>query len=58
MERRRNTDVDDLADEVQEENPDPTTRREAFEVGLMEEGRSNEGRDVEVVEPQERDESS
>jgi hypothetical protein len=40
--------VEELADEVREENPDPTTRREAFELDLMEEGLVDEGRDVTV----------
>ena len=31
-----------------EENPDPTTRREAFELDLMDEGLVEEGRDVVV----------
>ncbi|MGZ4713473.1 MAG: hypothetical protein ACXV9P_12000 [Acidimicrobiia bacterium] len=43
--------IDDLVEEVTEENPDPTTRREAFELTLMEEDRVDEGRDVQVDEP-------
>jgi hypothetical protein len=40
--------VEELREEVREENPDPTTRREAFELGLMDEGLVDEGRDVRV----------
>jgi hypothetical protein len=43
--------VEELAEEVREENPDPTTRREAFELDLMDEGLVEEGRDVEVTDP-------
>ena len=42
--------VEELADEVRKENPDPTTRREAFELDLMDEGLVDEGRDVTVVD--------
>jgi len=41
--------VEELAEEVRDENPDPTTRREAFELDLMEEGLVEEGRDVQVT---------
>lgn len=44
----RDARVDDLVDEVREENPDPTTRREAYELDLMAEGLSDEGREVQV----------
>jgi hypothetical protein len=40
--------IEELEDEVREENPDPITEREAFELALMEEGRSAEGSDVEL----------
>lgn len=40
--------VEELAEQAAEENPDPTTRRETYELSLMEEGRSDEGRDIEV----------
>jgi hypothetical protein len=42
--------AEELAEEVREENPDPTTRREAFELDLMDEGLVEEGRDVTVVD--------
>jgi hypothetical protein len=42
--------VEELAEETREENPDPTTARESFELELMEEGRSEEGEDVELNE--------
>ena len=42
--------VDELAEEAKEENPDSTTSRETFELELMEEGRSEEGENVEVNE--------
>lgn len=48
------TPVADLVDEVREENPDPTTRREAFELDLMAEGRADEDRQVQVDRPAER----
>jgi hypothetical protein len=40
--------VEDLAEEAAEQNPDPQTRRESFELELMDEDRSQEGADVEV----------
>jgi hypothetical protein len=40
---------EELAEEVKEENPDPTTRREAYELGLMEEDESVEGEEIHVV---------
>jgi len=42
--------IREIEEEVAEENPDPTTRREAFELELMEEDRSEEGRDVSLEE--------
>jgi hypothetical protein len=48
---------EELAEEVKEENPDPTTRREAFELGLMDEDESEAGEDVRVVSDEELDES-
>jgi len=47
---------EDLADEVKHENPDPTTRREAFELGLMEENESEAGEEVRVVSDEELEE--
>jgi hypothetical protein len=44
---------EELAEEVKAENPDPTTRREAYELGLMEEDESAEGEDVHVVSDEE-----
>jgi hypothetical protein len=35
-----------VASDIAEENPDPTTRREAIEQGLEEEGLSEEGGDL------------
>ncbi len=40
--------IEELEEEVREDNPDPITEREAFELALMEEGRSAEGSDVEL----------
>jgi len=40
--------VEELADQAREDNPDPTTRRETFELGLMDEDLVEEGRDVVV----------
>ena len=48
---------EDLVREVKDENPDPTTRREAFELGLMEEDESDAGEELRVVEDDELDES-
>ena len=42
--------VQELAAEVAEENPDRTTRREALELELMDEGRSEEGADADLDE--------
>jgi hypothetical protein len=42
--------VEELEEEAAEYNPDPTTRREAFELELMAEGRSEEGEDVDIAE--------
>ena len=38
--------AEELEEEAAERNPDPQTRREALELELMEEGRSEEGEDV------------
>jgi len=46
--------IEELEEEAAAHNPDATTRREAFELELMEEGRSAEGAevgDVDEVEP-------
>jgi hypothetical protein len=55
MARRRNESpeeepVQELAEEITEENPDRTTRREALELELMDEGRSAEGADADLDE--------
>ena len=42
--------IEELADEAVEENPDDQTRRESFELDLMEEGRSKEGEDIDLEE--------
>jgi len=39
-------DAEELEEEAAERNPDPQTRREALELELMEEDRSEEGEDV------------
>jgi hypothetical protein len=41
--RRREQAAAELAEAIAEENPDPTTRREAIEQGLADEGLSEEG---------------
>ena len=51
------TSPEELAREVKEENPDPTTRREAFELGLMEEDESEAGEAVQVVADEETGET-
>ena len=38
--------AEELEEEAAERNPDPQTRREALELELMEEGRSEAGKDV------------
>ena len=38
--------AEELEEEAAERNPDPQTRREALELELMEEGRSEAGEDV------------
>jgi hypothetical protein len=45
-----NEPIEELVEESREENPDPTTRREAYELELMDEDRSEEGAEVEVDE--------
>lgn len=40
--------LEELEEEVREENPDAITEREAFELALMEEGRSAEGAGVQL----------
>jgi hypothetical protein len=42
--------IEELADEAIEENPDEQTRRESFELELMEEGRSQEGEEMDLEE--------
>jgi len=42
--------IEELADEAIEENPDDQTRRESFELDLMEEGRSQEGENIDLEE--------
>jgi hypothetical protein len=41
-------DLDEVVRDIAAHNPDPTTRRESVEQELMEEGRSEEGEDIEV----------
>lgn len=38
-----------IVDTAKSDNPDPTTRRETLELGLMEEERSDEGADVQIA---------
>lgn len=42
--------LEELARDADEHNPEPTTRREAFELELEEQGRSDEGTEVEVTD--------
>jgi hypothetical protein len=46
-------DVETIAHESKRENPDPTTRRESFELALMEQDESEAGEHVEVVSDEE-----
>jgi hypothetical protein len=50
--------VEEIAEEAAADNPDPQTRRETFELDLMDEDRSDEGEDVEVEPVAERLEST
>jgi hypothetical protein len=43
---REREDVEEIARDVGAHNPDPTTRREAIEQELMEEGKSEEGEEL------------
>jgi hypothetical protein len=45
-----NEPIEELADEAVEDNPDDQTRREIFELDLMEEGRSDEGTAIDFDE--------
>ena len=49
--------IAELADEVIEDNPDDETRRETFELELMEDGRSEEGAAIDLDEDGEHDDS-
>jgi hypothetical protein len=42
--------IEELADEAIEENPDDQTRRESFELDLMEAGRSQKGESINLEE--------
>ncbi len=49
LDREPHEEPEELAREVAIENPDPTTRREAYELGLMENDESVEGEELHVV---------
>ncbi len=49
--------IEELADEAIEDNPDDQTRRETFELELMEEGRSKEGAAIDLDEEGEHHDS-
>jgi len=51
--REEHKSPEELAEEVKQENPDPTTRREAFELGLMDEDESVDGEEIHVVSDEE-----
>ena len=42
--------IEEVAEEAVEDNPDDQTRRETFELDLMEEGRSSEGTAIDLDE--------
>jgi hypothetical protein len=44
--RREDHDLDEVVEDIAEHNPDRTTRREALELELEDEGRSEEGAGV------------
>jgi hypothetical protein len=48
-------DLEEVEEDVGEHNPDPVTRRESLEQELMEEGRSEEGKEIELEEDLEED---
>jgi hypothetical protein len=54
--REEHKSPEELAEEVKEENPDPITRREAYELGLMDEDESVEGEEIHVVSDEELEE--
>jgi hypothetical protein len=43
-------DLEEVEEEIAEHNPDPITQRESLEQELMEEGRSEEGEEIELEE--------
>jgi hypothetical protein len=43
LREREERELDEIVDDIAEHNPDPTTRREALELELEDEGRSDEG---------------
>jgi len=45
-----NEPIEELAEEAVEDNPDDQTRRETFELDLMDEGRSDEGTTIDLDE--------
>jgi hypothetical protein len=51
----RDESIEELADEAIEDNPDDQTRRETFELELMEEGRSKEGATIDLDEEGDHD---
>jgi hypothetical protein len=55
--REEHKSPEELAEEVKSENPDPTTRREAYELGLMDEDESVEGEEIHVVSDEELDDT-
>jgi hypothetical protein len=52
-----NEPIEELAEEAVEDNPDDQTRRETFELDLMEEGRSDEGTAVDLDEEDQHDDT-
>jgi hypothetical protein len=50
--------IEELADEAIEENPDDQTRRESFELDLMEEGRSQKGESINLEEEAEHNDEN
>ncbi len=49
--------IEELADEAIEDNPDDQTRRETFELELMEDGRSEEGGAIDLDEERDHHDS-
>jgi len=55
MHHHHDPDLEEVEEDIAEHNPDPVTRRESLEQELMEEGRSEEGEELELEEDLDED---